>query len=130
MTDILLIIISLVLAVAVGFLIPVLVEMKATAKELIKLFKTNEETLNQTLDELRETLKSVRGVADDINGITSDARTFSRSIADIGHHVEEIGKSLDVLTSKASARVSGLKVGALTALDVLIHNLAKRGDGK
>ncbi|GAB4390142.1 MAG: hypothetical protein Kow0025_20160 [Thermodesulfovibrionales bacterium] len=130
MIEILLIIICVILAIAVGFMIPVLIELKMSAKETLRFLKRNEAAFSQTLSDLSDTLRSIRGVAEDIKGVTEDARTFTGSVAGVGQDLKALTGSLEELATQAAARVSGLRVGLITAMDVLLHNLIRKGGGK
>lgn len=130
MIEILLIIISVILAVAVGFMIPVLIELKMTAKETTQFLKRNEAAFNEIVADLGDTLKSIRGVSDNIKGVTEDAKTFTGSVAGASEDLKGLTASLEELTTQAAARVSGLRAGLITAVDVLLHNLLRKGGDK
>lgn len=127
MVEILLAVIIFILAIAVGFLISFLIELKRSAHETMRVIRSNEESLSTALTELKEVMKSIREIAENISGVTEDARAFTRAISDVGQNLKGASELLEDLTTKAAGSVSGIKVGVRTALEVLIKNLLKKG---
>lgn len=127
MVDILLAVIIVILAVAVGFLISFLIELKRSANETIRFLKGNEEAFKSVMEELRDAMKAVREITENVSGVTEDARAFTSSIADVGRNLKSASELVGDLSTKAAGSVSGIRVGVRTALEVLIKNLLKRG---
>lgn len=110
------------LAVA-GFFIYLLLELRRSTQAITQLLKTTEESLKPTLEELQLTLKSMRKVTDDINAVTDDIRLISGSTREIGQNFKKASEFFSGVSSEAAIKVSGLRVGIRTALEVLIKNL-------
>lgn len=119
--------ISIAFLAVVGFLIPVLLELRKSAKSFTNFLKTTEDSLKPTLEELQQTLKSLRKVTDDVNAVTEDVKTLSGAIGDVGRNLKGLSELLSEVSSEAVIKVSGLRVGIRTALEVLLKNLLKRG---
>jgi len=115
----------------VGFLIYVLLETRKSAKALTEFLKTTEDSLRPTLEELQQTLRSLRRVTDDVNEVTEDIKTLSGSARDIGQNLKKISGLLNEVSSETIIKVSGLRVGIRTALEVLLKNLfLRKGDNQ
>lgn len=111
----------------VYFLVHVLLELRKSAKALTDFLRTAEDSLKPALEELQRTLKSMRKVTDDVNSVTEDIRLVSGSARDIGHNLKKISALLNEASSEAIIKVSGLRVGIRTALEVLIKNFLTKG---
>lgn len=125
MTDIILLVIAATLAVAVGFFISAVFEIRKTASDAGNFFKTTDETLKTTTKELEETLRSVKELTDNLNVITKDARIFSTSLSDTAYNIKSISDQIEGSVSKVSA----LRVGLKTGYDVLLRHLVSRKGG-
>lgn len=130
MTEIILLLTGFVLAVAVGFLISTLIELRRTAKEAAEFLRNTGESLKSTLQETEETLKSLRGITDDINAVTRDARTFSQAITEVAENIKGMSETADELRSRVTKRASGIRAGIIAAVEVLVKNLLKRGGSR
>lgn len=113
--------------VVVGFFIYVLLELRKSAKALTEFLKTTEESLKPTMEELQLTLRSLRKVTDDVNEITGDIRTISGSTRDIGQNLKKVSELINEVSSETIIKVSGLRVGIRTALEVLLKNVFLKG---
>ncbi|OIO31276.1 MAG: hypothetical protein AUJ60_01775 [Nitrospirae bacterium CG1_02_44_142] len=115
--------------IVVCFLIYVLLELRKSARALTDFLRRTEDSLKPALDELRQTLKSMRKVSDDVNSVTEDIRLISGSARDIGQNFGKVSAFLNEVSSDAVIKVSGLRVGIRTALEVLIKNLFLKKGG-
>ena len=113
--------------VVVGFFIYVLLELRKSARALTEFLKTTEESLKPTMEELQLTLRSLRKVTDDVNEITGDIRTISGSTRDIGRNLKKVSELVNEVSSETIIKVSGLRVGIRTALEVLLKNVFLKG---
>ncbi|MEW6001343.1 MAG: DUF948 domain-containing protein [Nitrospirota bacterium] len=131
MTNIWLVLMTIAVLVAVGFLIPVLLELKKTARSTTIFLKTAEESLKPTMEELQQTLKSLRNITENINNITVDVKEFSGAVKEAGQNIKTLSLLIGSFTSAAAIKTSGLRVGIRTALQVLLSNLfSKKEEGK
>lgn len=115
--------------IVVCFLVYVLLELRKSARALTDFLRRTEDSLKPALDELRQTLKSMRKVTDDVNSVTEDIRLISGSARDIGQNFKKVSALLNEVSSDAVIKVSGLRVGIRTALEVLIKNLFLKKGG-
>lgn len=113
--------------IVVCFLVYVLLELRKSARALTDFLRTTEDSLKPALEELQQTLKSTRKVTDDVNSVTEDIRLVSGSARDIGQNLKKISVLLNEVSSDATIKVSGLRVGIRTALEVLIKNFLTKG---
>lgn len=123
--------IAIVVVVTAGFLVSLIIELKKTTSSLRDFLKTTEESIKHTMEELQQTLKSIRNISDNINDVTDDIKTFSGSVRNIGENISRVGQLIEGATSSTVIKASGLKVGTMTALSVLLNNIfSKKGGGK
>ena len=123
--------IAIAVVVTAGFVISLMIEMKNMISSLREFLKTTQETIKLTLEELQQTLKSIRNVSDNINDVTDDIKKLSGSVRNMGDNVSRVSKLIEGMTLSTVIKASGLKVGIMTALDILLNNLfSKKGGGK
>ncbi|MBI4689751.1 MAG: DUF948 domain-containing protein [Nitrospirae bacterium] len=117
--------------IVVSFLIYVLLELRKSARAMTEFLKVTEDSLKPTLEELQQTLKSLKKVCDDVGEVTEDIKTVSVSVRDVGQNLKKVSELLNDVGSEAVIKVSGLRVGIRTAIEVLIKNLfLKKGDNQ
>jgi methyl-accepting chemotaxis protein len=122
MTDTIIVIIAILVAITVGFIIMALIELKRTSAQVKSFLKTTEET---TIKELNDAVRSIKELSDNLNDITRNARSFSASLSETAHSVKAVGKQLEGTVSKVTA----LRVGLRTAFGVAVkHLITKKGD--
>lgn len=130
MNQILIGLIVLALLATVGFLIPLLMELRKTARSLREFLKITEGSIKPALEELQQTLKSIRNVSDDVNDVTGDIKTFSGAVRDVGHNIRQVSNLIEDVTASTVIKASGLRVGIRTALEVLLNNLFSKKGGR
>lgn len=123
MSTIFLGLLTLAAVIAVGFLIAVLTELKATLRSMNEFLKTTENSLRPTLEDVQMTLKSLRGVTDNVTAVTEDIRVLSGSVREVGENVKRASRLIEDLTSSAVVKASGLRAGIRAATEVLVQNL-------
>ena len=123
MSNIFLALITLAFLAAVGVFIVVMLELKTATQALREFLKTTEATLKPTLEELQQSLRSMRNVTDNVTAVTEDVKTLSSSVRKVGENVQHVSELIDDVTSSTAVKVSGLRAGIRTALEVLIQNL-------
>lgn len=124
-------IITVILAVLAGFIIPALIEMKVAAAQARRFLMNTEESLNNALNEVEETSRSIRSITDNIHSVTENISSVSSSVSELAEHIEGTVHSVQKLTSLTAGSVLGLKAGIMAAFGVLLDNLFfKRGGDK
>ncbi|MEJ2183216.1 MAG: DUF948 domain-containing protein [Nitrospirota bacterium] len=126
MTETILVIIAVLVALGVGFLIATLFELKRTVSQTAQFLRNTETSVNAAFKEMEETLKSIRAITDDIGAVSGDLKRFSSSLTLVARNLRELGEMMGDLSTEASLRVAGIKVGVRTALDVLVRNILRR----
>ena len=126
MNTVLMALITGAFVIAVAFFVRFMIELSGATKNLKEFIKSTQNTLNPTLEELQLTLKSVRNVTDNVTQVTEDVREVSASIREVGRNVKHVSDLVEDVTSLTVGRVSGLKAGISTAVEVLVKNLFSR----
>ncbi|TAL21983.1 MAG: DUF948 domain-containing protein [Nitrospirae bacterium] len=119
--------VSLAFFVVGGFFIYTLIEVRKSAAALTELIKDMDGSLKPAIEELRDSMKSLKVLADDINAITEDVRLVSGSARDIGQNLKRVSELVNEVSSESLIKVSGLRVGIRTALEVLLKNIFLKG---
>jgi hypothetical protein len=122
-----LIILTVAVAVGIGFLVPVLFELRRSAKRLTSVLTIAEQSLDPLLRDLDATVKRLNLVTSDIGAVTDDVRVFSGSIRRVGRRVEELSGLVSVGSSGFGAALPALQVGIGVGLTYLARNLFRKG---
>lgn len=124
MTETLLLLIVIIFAVLVGFLIPAILELRKTAREITSFVKMAETTLKPAVEELNETLKSLRTTLDDVNSVADDVKKFSSAVGDVADNVKELSNMI----GEIPGRLSGIKAAVVAAIEYIVAKFSKKGD--
>jgi uncharacterized protein YoxC len=124
-----LIILTVAVAVGIGFLVPVLYELHRSAKRLTAVLTMTEQSLGPLLRDLDATVKKLDRVASDIGAVTDDVRVFSSSMRRVGRSVEALSDLVSVASLGFGTRLAALKVGIWAGLKYLVRNLFRFGKG-
>ena len=100
------IILTAAVAVGIAFLIPVLFELRRSAKRLTSVLAIAERSFGPLLHDLNASVQNLDRVTSDIGAVTGDVRVFSTSI-------RQVGRSVGVLNGLLAA--TGLWWGARPA---------------
>ncbi|MFC1549337.1 DUF948 domain-containing protein [Nitrospirota bacterium] len=119
------IVISILLALGLGFLIPVLIELKRTIAKANEFMEVTEKDLSSSLREIEDTLKSIRGITDKVNEVTGDVTSFSDGLRGAAHDIKETTRHIEKLTLRLSRHFSGVKAAISAVLGVIINNLKR-----
>ena len=101
-----LVILTAAIAVGVAFLVPVVIELRRSAKRLTAVLTIAEHSLGPLLRDLDGAVQRLDRVTDNIGEVTDDVRMVSGSARRFGRTVGELG---------ALVLVSGLGFGAARA---------------
>ena len=130
MTQVLMALIVLILAVMAGSVIWLIIELRNAARSLNVCLKITEECIKPTLEELQQTLRGIRNITNDLNDMTSDIKMFSGSVRDVAVNIRTASNVIGHITSLTTIRASGLKAGVRAGLEVLINNLFSKTGGR
>lgn len=122
-----LIILTGAVAVGIGFLVPVLFELRRSAKRLTSVLTIAEQSLDPLVRDVDATVRGVARVANDIGSVTDDVRAFSGSVRRVGRNVENLSGLVSVVSFGIGARLAALWVGTGAGLTYLARNLLRRG---
>jgi methyl-accepting chemotaxis protein len=116
-------IMALGFAAAIGFLIYASLEIRRAAQTFKEFLRNTGERINPVLEETEQALKSLKKVSDDVGTVTENARNFSGALYEIVDNFRAISNIIHDVREGMSLRVSGVKAGIKTALEVLIKSL-------
>jgi uncharacterized protein YoxC len=108
---------------AIGFLIYASLEIRRAAQAFKEFLENTEERINPVLEETEQALKSLRKVSDDVGTVTENVRNFSGAMYEIVDNLRALSSIVHDVREGMSLRVSGVKAGIKTALEVLIKSL-------
>jgi hypothetical protein len=126
-TGIWLIILTVAVAVGIGFLVPVLFEVHRSAKRLTSVLAIAEQSLDPLLRDVNATVLNLDRVTSDIGAATDDVRVFSGSFRRVGGSVEELSGLVSVASFGFGTGLAALRVGIGTGLTYLARNLLGKG---
>jgi uncharacterized protein YoxC len=124
-----LIILTVAVAVGIGFLIPVLLELHRSAQRLTSVLTITEQSLGPLLRDLDATVKKLDRITDDIGAVTDDVRVLSHSARRVGRSIESLSDLVSIASLGLGTRLAALKVGLWAGLKYLIRNLFRFGKG-
>ena len=122
-----LIILTVAVAIGIGFLVPVLVELRRSARRLTSVLTIAEQSLNPLLRDLDATVQKLDRVTSNIGAVTDDVRVFSGSIRRLGRSVGELSSLASGAGFGFGAVLPALTVGVKTGLTYLTKNLFRKG---
>jgi uncharacterized protein YoxC len=126
-TVIWMIILTGAVAVGIGFLVPVLFELRRSAKKLTSVLTIIERSLDPLLHDLNATVRKLDLVTADIGALTSDVRVFTGSARRVGRSVEELSGLVSTITFWPATRLGALRAGVGVGLNYLAKNLLRKG---
>lgn len=118
-----LVVLAVAVAVAIGFLVPLLLELRRSAERLTSVLTITEESLTPMLHDLRNTIRHLDRVAGDMGHVTSDVREVTGSVRRVGTNLALLSGIGSALGSGFGARAAGLKAGIGTGVLYLVRNL-------
>ena len=110
---------ALAAVVLVGFLVPVLINLRKTTEEAERLLRRLNHELPNILRETTETLQGVNRVVADVQKGTVAARPLGQAIGAIGQTVNTVHDTIRGGTNAVVSNVSGWVAGVRAALNVL-----------
>jgi uncharacterized protein YoxC len=122
-----LIVLAVAVAVGIGFLVPLLVELRRSAKRLTSVLTISEESLPSLLRDMRITLHHMDRVAGDMEEVTGDVRGVTRSVRQVGTSLALVSGAVSVLGLGFGARAAGMKAGLGAGALYLAKHLFTKG---
>jgi uncharacterized protein YoxC len=121
--------ITIAFLVLTGFIVSFLIELKKTTIAVREFLKTTETVIKPALEELQQTMKSLRNTTDKVNDIADDLQDVSHALRDTGQTIKQVSTVIGGITSATCIKVSGLRAGIRTALELLLHSFIQRKGG-
>jgi uncharacterized protein YoxC len=126
--NILAVVVTIAILVLIIYLIPMINQLKKTARSAERFFDVTEEDLKPLLKELKET-------ASQANRISSGARegidkivSFLEAVEDIGKTIKSVNSAIRGGSSSFLITLAALGVGVRRGLEVFFKGLLKGGD--
>jgi uncharacterized protein YoxC len=121
MSETLLLLLVVIIALVSGFLISTLLEIKKAAKELGRFLKTAEGSILPAVEELTGTMESLKTTLHEISEVTRDIKTFSAAVGEVSGSVKEI----NMLLGHVPAMISGVAAGIKSAVEYYMRSRAE-----
>jgi len=112
--------------VLVAFLIPVLLQIKRTAKATEDFLRTTQDSLNPLLIRLEETVEKSYQVADKLDESISNIRHLTNAVGETGAIIDDINSMIKHINTFISGTMSSFGAGIKTALSVLTQGIIKK----
>ncbi len=129
MTESLIIVMSVILVLAIGFLIYTLMEVRKAATELREFLSTKGESLDVTLKEADTTFKSARAITDSINEMAYDAKNISHRLSDTAKSIGSVAHAVGGASARTKLSTIALGAGIKAAFDVLSSKMTQKKEG-
>lgn len=116
--------------VLVTFLIPVILQIKRTAKAAEDFLLTTQASLNPLLKRLQETVEKTNQVAANLNESISNVQHLTKAVGETGAIIDDVNRLIRQIETFISVTTSNLGVGIKTALGVLAQGIIKKENEK
>ena len=125
-TELCLVIITIVILLLTGFLISMIMQIRKTAREAeITLKKINEE-MNPLISKINDTVANIRNMSEELNrGVTTTANAV-RGIESVVGNISKVTSLLSVKNLGKKILVSTLWIGIKAGVDVIKNRLFSR----
>jgi hypothetical protein len=120
-------ILTVAVAVGIGFLVPLFFELRRSAKKLTSVLTITERSLDPLLHDINATVQKLDRVTSGIGAVTDDVRVFSGTIRRVGTRVGELSGLATAASLGFGAGLVGWKAGIGTGLTYLARNLFRKG---
>ncbi len=115
------------LIILTAFLIPVILQIKRTAKAAEDFLLITQESLNPLLKRLQETVEKTNQIADKLDESISNVQHLTKSVGETGVIIDDINRLIRQIGTFMSVTMSDFGVGIKTALSVLTQGIIKKG---
>lgn len=123
-------IITAALIILLAFLIPVILQIRKTAKSAENFFKVTRESLTPLLSELKESVERLNRVTGGVEDSIKNVQHLAKAIGEIGTLVDGLNNFVKQTGLSFSVKTASLGVGIKTALSVLAKGLIKKTSNK
>ena len=115
------------LIILTAFLIPVILQIKRTAKAAEDFLLITQESLNPLLKRLQETVEKTNKIAEKLDESISNVQHLTKSVGETGAIIDDINRLIRQISTFMSVTMSNFGVGIKTALSVLTQGIIKKG---
>lgn len=122
------VVIAAVVVILLGFLIPVILQLRKTAKSAENFLKVIQESLTPLLSELKESAERLNKISEDIEDSVSNVRHLTNAIGEIGAMVDEVNNFVKQTGLSFSIKTASIGAGIKAALGVLAKGIIKKSD--
>ncbi len=121
------VVIAAVVVILLGFLIPVILQLRKTAKSAENFLKVTQESLTPLLSELKESAERLNKISEDIEGSVSNVRHLANAVGEIGTMVDEVNNFVKQTGLSFSIKTASVGAGIKAVLSVLAKGIIKPG---
>jgi hypothetical protein len=121
-----LIVLGVAVAVGIGFLVPVLFELRRSAARLTSVLAIAEQSLPPLLHDLDTTVQRLALVTGNVGAVTDDVRVLSGSIRRVGNSVGKLSRFGSFGGFGSSTRLIAVQVGIGVGLTYLVRKLFRK----
>ncbi len=122
------VVIAAVVVILLGFLIPVILQLRKTAKSAENFLKVIQESLTPLLSELKESAERLNKISEDIEDSVSNVRHLSNAVGEIGAMVDEVNNFVKQTGLSFSIKTASIGAGIKAALGALAKGIIKKSD--
>lgn len=126
--EILAVVVSIAVLVLVIYLIPMVIQLKRTARSAERFFNGADENLMPLLIELKETASQANKISSGAREGVDKVVSFLEAIEDIGKTIKSLNSAVRGSSSSFLISLVALGVGIRKGLKVFIKGLLKGGD--
>ncbi|MEW6600746.1 MAG: DUF948 domain-containing protein [Nitrospirota bacterium] len=112
--------------VLVALLIPVMLQIKRTAKAAEDFLQATQASLSPLLKKLQETVDKTNQVANKLDESISDVQHLTKAVGETGAIIEDIKTLIKQISTLISGTISSFGAGIKTALGVLTQGIIKK----
>lgn len=124
------VVIAAVVVILLGFLIPVILQLRKTAKSVENFLKATQESLTPLLSELKESAERLNKISENIEGAVSNVRHLANAVGEIGTMVDEVNDFVKQTGSSFSIKTASIGAGVKAVLGVLAKGIIKKASSK
>ncbi len=122
------VVIAAVVVILLGFLIPVILQLRKTAKSAENFLKVTQESLAPLLSELKESAERLNKISEDIEDSVSNVRHLANAVGEIGAMVDEVNNFVKQTGLSFSIKTASIGAGVKAVLSVLAKGILKKSD--
>jgi uncharacterized protein YoxC len=112
--------------ILIAFLVPVILQIKRTAKAAEDFLQSTQDSLNPLLTRLQETVEKTNQVVAKLNESVSDVQQLTKAVGETGAIISDINSLVGKIQMFFSVTSSSLGAGIKTALSVLTHGAIQK----